>query len=128
MGTGRPTKLTRKRAGLIAEALRQGFPFELAAAMGGVTRMTLYNWRRRGERALEVAAQAGMAVHKREAPFAELAFSIQRALAEWELKQIQAIAEAGKRDWRAAAWLLERRYPDEYGPPGRLRQRFTSAR
>lgn len=63
----------------------------------------------------------GIAISDEELPFAEFSLAVRKALAEWELEQLEAIAEAGKKDWRASAWLLERRFPDEYGPPARFR-------
>lgn len=40
-----------------------------------------------------------------------------RAESQWEVHQLRNIQQAGKQDkyWRAAAWALERIYPDRYG-------------
>ncbi|MGH8544065.1 MAG: hypothetical protein ACREX3_10650 [Gammaproteobacteria bacterium] len=84
----------------------------MAAAFGGIGRSTLYDWLGRGARA-EVDQEVPMP--EEEIPFVEFFLAVQKALAEWELQQLEAIAEAGKKDWRASAWLLERRFPDQYG-------------
>jgi hypothetical protein len=99
---------------MIVLAIRAGFPLTLAAVYGGISRSTLYDWLRRGERVAE-ADEMGIAIPDEDFPFAEFTIAVQKALAEWESEQLQAIAEAGKTDWRASAWLLERRFPQEYG-------------
>ena len=93
--TGRPTKFTSERAEIILDALRRGASLAAAAAEAGVNADTLLNWRR-ARRAFAQQVDQAMAVGALRA-----------------LDTIWAAAKAG--DWRAAAWLLERRYPDEYG-------------
>jgi transposase len=41
--------------------------------------------------------------------------SITKAQAEVEIQCVKGILEASKKDWRAAAWFLERRYPERWG-------------
>jgi hypothetical protein len=36
-----------------------------------------------------------------------------------EERLVRTIVETAREDWRAAAWLLERRYPERFGRPGR---------
>jgi hypothetical protein len=47
----------------------------------------------------------------------ELAEQIAKALAEGEAVHLARIAEAGRSNWRASAWILERLYPEKYAPP-----------
>jgi hypothetical protein len=100
----------------IVTAVRQGSPAGLTAALGGIRRSTYYDWVRRGTRALE-AEEMGESIPRKERLFAEFALEVQKAQAEWEAGQLKAIAKAD--DWTAHAWLLERRFPDRYGRPGR---------
>jgi len=93
--TGRPTKFTSERRDIILDTLRRGASLAAAAAAAGVNPDTVLNWRR---------ARAAFALQ------------VDQAMAEGALRALDAIwtaAESG--DWRAAAWLLERRYPEEYG-------------
>jgi hypothetical protein len=120
MATGRPIKLTRARMEMIVTAVRLGCPAGLAAALGGICRRSFYNWRGRGARALE-AESRGESIPPRERLFADFAFAVQRAEAEWEHQLLQEIAASD--DWKAHAWLLERRFPDDYGRPGRVHHR-----
>lgn len=91
----RPTKYNRAVAERIAHAIEQGATYELAAAHGGVSYETLRVWRE-AKPAFSVLLEAAEA----------------KAAMRW-LTWINAAAADG--DWRAAAFMLERRYPQHYG-------------
>lgn len=73
----------------------------VAAEAEGISRGTFYAWCGKGERG--------------EEPFAEFVAVVARANAAWEEKLAGMIDGAASDDWRAAAWRLERRFPDRYG-------------
>lgn len=73
--------------GVIVQKVRSGVPFTQAAREAGITERTLYNWRHDGS------------------GFAEI---LEAARAAFLSKQIERIDDAGTRDWKAAAYLLER--------------------
>jgi transposase len=100
---GRPRKLTAKRQKAITEAIRLGARRDQAAEAAGIARSTLQNWIARGE-------LDGRQPHKR---FAE---AVRTAEAEFELESLRAIEQAAAGgDWRAKAWVLERRHPERWG-------------
>ena len=74
--------------------------FDLAAQYGGITMTTFCAWRNRFPEFRE-------AIHNAEAYGAAV-----------NLLRVRAAADAG--EWRAATWLLERRYPRQYGNPDEL--------
>jgi hypothetical protein len=115
MAGGRPTKLedtitlpgpggskrqlTRREA--VLELIRQGCTHRVAALRAGISESTFYNWRERGSK-----AKRG-----RWREFYD------------ELLEAEAVAEAmltlrmtghARTDWRACAWMLERRFPDTW--------------
>ena len=99
---GRPSKLTPAVAARILEAVELGATWERAADAAGVGASTLGLWRRRGE--------AG------EVPYVTFIAALKRAESagvERALRSIRKAAEGGA--WQASAWLLERRYPADYG-------------
>ena len=108
---GRPTTFTPAKATRIVEAIRQGVPFKLAAAAGGVSYNTFLRWRNDGSRP--------------DAPrhLREFCHQVRNAEAEAAQRFLGLIEAAAERNWQAAAWILERRYPDIYGknakPPER---------
>lgn len=51
----------------------------------------------------------------------ELRERVARARAEAEARSVASIANAARENWQAAAWLLERQYPERYARPA-LRQ------
>jgi transposase-like protein len=99
----RPTKLTpeiqEKICRLIAST---GCTVEGAAAAVDLDARTIYDWRSRG-----LVEQSGR--------FHQFSQALMRARAKSEATLVASIATAAKGDWRAAAWLLERRFPDQYG-------------
>jgi hypothetical protein len=51
-----------------------------------------------------------------ETPFAEFADAIQKAQADAETRNVALIAKAAQDGtWTAAAWWLERKYPERWG-------------
>ena len=99
---GRPTKLTPETQQLIIQSLSVGATHRLACQYAGIDEDTFYTWMDKG--------------HKGHAPYAEFAEQVKktegRAATGW-LAKIEAAANEG--NWQAAAWKLERRYPNEYG-------------
>jgi hypothetical protein len=88
----------------LEQALILGATYALAAAHAGISVRTFARWRSQAKQAQPGTALARLRdrLHLAEA----------RAAINW-LTQIEQAATNG--DWRAAAYKLEHRYPDQYG-------------
>jgi hypothetical protein len=87
-------KKSPQRIGIIVAALKAGNSRATAAKLAGISRSRLYYWL------------------QHDAAFKQ---AVRLAEAEREAKDIVQITEAGKLDWRAIAWLLERRNRADWG-------------
>lgn len=105
---GRPTSISKAKIKAICETIKLGATLEAAASSAGITRQTLYNWLERGE--AEKDNPTG-----KDSLFLELFDEYARALGTAEEQLIKIIRDAAKTDWRAGAWILERRFPKNYG-------------
>lgn len=125
---GAPTKISREIISGLVAALQRGAYIETAAAYAGISKVTLYKWLRAGAR-----GKGGL--HK------QLVNAVERAMADAELRDLQTIDEHAQgfeaerttrtlrggaiveerivtyrhRDWNAAAWRLERKFPTRWG-------------
>lgn len=98
----RPSKLTSEVEARIVEAVELGATWERAADAAGIGASTLREWRQRGE--------AG------EEPFSAFLAALKRAEGDGVARALRTIRQASESGtWQAAAWLLERRYPADYG-------------
>ena len=112
----RPTKLNFDTHNKIITAIRAGNYIETAAAYAGVNKSTLYEWLKRGEREKQrVAENSRYGIRKSEKPYVEFSNAVEKALAEAEIRDVAIIAKAAKEQWQAAAWRLERKFPDRWG-------------
>lgn len=100
---GRPSLLTPEVHEKIVAVVKGGSLLETAAAVAGVGRRTVYDWLEQGAAGVE--------------PYAVFATAVAQAKAEGESRNVMLIARAGAKDWRAAAWLLQRQNPEKYGQP-----------
>ena len=81
-------KKTPERLDTICQHITTGITFKSACALSGISDATFYRWR------------------QEDPEFEATALSEQVLLGH--------ISEAALMDWRAAAWILERRMPDQY--------------
>lgn len=89
-----PLKLTETNKAVIVGAVRAGNYLETAAAAGGIDSRTLREWLKKGAAGRQ--------------PFAAFREELLKAQAESRVAAVGHIAEAEAKDWRAAAWRLER--------------------
>lgn len=114
---GRPTKLTPELTVKICDMLRAGNYLETAAAYAGVDKATLHRWLKRGRQEIERVETSGGKgkIRKNEQLFVDFCNSVEKALSEGEVRDLIIISNAAKSDWKAAAWKLERKFPDRWG-------------
>lgn len=105
----RRSKLTPEKQSELFTLIAGGNTNESAAALAGISSSTFYDWKARGEKA-------------KSGKYREFYETIKRAEALAEAKRIEIIRNAmegkGKFDqpnWTAAAWYLERRWPERWG-------------
>ena len=101
---GRPVLLSDEIADQIVTMLRAGNAATVACRAAGIGRRTFGDWMKRGESRLT-----------RDAPFREFRERVNEARAEAEARAVTLIATAAREDWRAAAWYLERSFPERWG-------------
>ena len=99
---GRPTKLTPDVQEFIVDGINAGLTFGLTCARAGVNPATFYRWLEKGE-----TAKSGV--------YSEFCDTVSRAKADSALRLVSQITLQAPTDWRAAAFMLERRFPDDYG-------------
>jgi len=105
---GRPRKLTRPVQDRIVKAIRLGASYAIAAASASITDRTMYAWMAQGR-------EANSGVHFR---FYQAIKKAEADAAERALGRLQIAAKNGT--WQADAWLLERRYRDDYALNSRV--------
>lgn len=115
--TGRPTDLTPAVQARIVLAIVGGNDNKVAAAHAGIGESTFYAWLDRGRKELARLAASSRAKPKAsETPFVEFLEAIQKAQADAETRNVALIAKAAQDGtWTAAAWWLERKYPERWG-------------
>lgn len=74
----------------------------------GVSKSSWFGWLKKGKE----AAEAGWP--KRWAIYRKFYETIEKAKLKRKITYLQRIDNATDKDWRAAAWLLEKLYPDEF--------------
>lgn len=97
----RPTKLTAEVHEQIISLIKLGNYRETAAAAAGIDRLTLRAWLRKGA--------AG------NRTYAKFSKEMDKAEAEAESAHVLRIVSASIEDYRAATWILSRKYADKWG-------------
>ena len=96
----RPSKYTPETVKRIMQAIGTGAGYKQAAAYGGISYDTLNTWRQE---------------------FSEFSEALKKAEAEALVGRLDVIDDAAiNGTWQAAAWWLERKYPDDWGRKDRL--------
>ena len=109
--------------GQILRLLQAGATFEQAAQAAHVSDRTLRRWRQTG-REIADKVDAGTRLTAREQVYLDFLDAVDQAIAQYEVAAVGQIQRAGAEgDWRAVAWLLERRFPDRYLLPAGRRDR-----
>ena len=111
---GRPHGLNRQRAQTICRAFALGAFRETAADLAGISACTLRSWLSRGRAELE-RIETGKKPRAAEEPFLDLAMRAMQSEAKAEKRLLDVVKTASHDgDWRAAAWHLERRWPERW--------------
>lgn len=110
----RPTKLTSEVEERLVHAISVGATFKDACPYAGISYQTFLNWRKRAQKALEQAEEGDEEPEEMTDRFVEFFDRIKKAQGEAAVGLLTTINKAAHRDWKAAAWMLERRYPESY--------------
>jgi hypothetical protein len=113
-GRGRPSLLAMNEDLIysIAEAVREGLFYTDAAAMYGISRMSINAWMTKGVRDEE---------NELDTPEARFAIEVKKARALSTLDSVRNIRRAGQNPafWMSEAWFLERTQPEQFGKQDR---------
>jgi hypothetical protein len=104
---GKVSKLTDRTKKKLLAAIRSGARYEQACRFAGIDYSTFRRWILKGEE-----SENGM--HR------EFCDEVKEAIAASEITCLSAIQDAQRRDWRAAAWLLENRFPARWGTSAKV--------
>lgn len=102
--------LTPEIIDLIVRHVATGAAVDTAAAAVGVDGSTLRKWLLRGRDALMADE-----IPESERLFAELIHQVNGVLARFEIEALERIGRHADLDWRAEAWILEKKFPETYG-------------
>jgi transposase-like protein len=109
-----PRRLSPKVQQTICQAIETGTTLEIAARAAGIGARTLDEWLQHGRYELQENPDA-------EGPCADFVRAVSVASAKFEGDCLAIIQDAAPKNWTAAAWLLERKFPERYAKVDRLR-------
>ena len=96
------------RMARLRDAIIVGNTIETACNLAGISRKSYYRWLKEAEDAPE-----GHILR-------QFRDTVKEARAEAAHRMLMIIQKAAMKDWRAAAWFLERRYPEDWSRPRQI--------
>ena len=107
MGRGRKPKIVASPEIVkeICALIGNGFTNK-AAIEGIMDESTFYSYMNKGEEDVK---------NGKETPHADFYKSVKKAEKGFRLTHLKRIKDASEGNWQASAWMLERRFADEYG-------------
>lgn len=100
----RPKKLTKELVDEICEYIAQGFSYVEAAKLSGISSSTFFRWRVEGQK------KGSSTLYQ----YFEQSVKEASSFSESEALQVIRRAVVLDRNWKAASWFLERRFPASY--------------
>ena len=97
---GRKTKLTKELTDEIVKRIRAGNYIKVACQAVGISHTAYFDWIKKGEDGIS--------------PYAEFLYAVKKAEAEAHVTYVAIIASQAPTQWQAAAWWLERKFPDKW--------------
>lgn len=105
---GRPSKLTEELQKEICTYIEQGNTYDRACRLAGISDSIFYDWKAKGEK-------------DKSGKYSEFSEAVKKAGDVFKAWNIAIIMKAAQDStWQAAAWLLERKYPEEFGRRDRV--------
>lgn len=112
---GRKTLLTPETVETITRYLKDGGYVDHACTAVGIGKSTYYSWLERGRKEADRRA-AGLEPDENETQYLEFMDTVEKAQAEAAVSLIGEIANHARNGtWQAAAWILERKFPRQWG-------------
>ncbi len=103
---GRPTKLSPQIARAILKVISKGGHFSPACVAAGVSHQTALRWIEQGNHDVSENVKS---------PFATFVRALHQAASQAESNIVSQVYDHTEKDWRAGAFLLERRHPERWG-------------
>jgi hypothetical protein len=116
MPKGQPSKLTATRKKIIIEALETGAPFALACLYAKISYQTHRNWHLRGEKLREELdkSEGALEISADDKRYLDYFDDVQEAVGKALMTFLTTIYSAAVDDPAWAAWMLQRRMPEEF--------------
>lgn len=95
-------KLTPKLKDTICEYIKEGNYINTACEAVGISKHAFFMWMKKGEA-------------ESEGVYRDFFDSIKKAQADGEMFLLKTIRVKSMEQWTAAAWILERKYPEKWG-------------
>lgn len=116
---GRKSKITSEVIKRICEIISVGNYANIACQSVNISEQTYYTWLQRGraekERIEKLEAQGLDILPSKEGIYLEFLDAVKKAESDAEVMAVMHIRTAMPNQWQAAAWYLERKFPDRYG-------------
>ena len=109
-------KLTKERIDILAKALRNGTIIRHACVSAGICEKTYHNWQNEAsDKALDpLDPEEALGKNpNRDDVLRYFVRETSKALNDYSSELLEKIHNADS--WQAAAWILERRFPEEFG-------------
>ena len=117
----RPTMCSEASIDTILTGIRQGLSYKDASTLAGISETTIYNWKRLGRNA-QTREDNNKSLTYNDQMYLKFIHALNKAEVQQKQDALMKINEAAKdkKHWHAAAWLLERKHPDEFGRRNRV--------
>lgn len=110
-------KIDDTKIEVLCKALRMGNTNRNACALAGINYDLFRRWMALGGFPLSGTKERDVtSVEDAEEPYYSFAVNVTLARAQAEQRAVDQVIAAGDKDWRAAAWMLEKSNPDDWAP------------